>query len=205
MNQQRLPALIRRAVPALVAFILALVGVALLVDDRSAPLAAADGVPTVVATASVPAATTTAELLGYLEVRDLPPSARTTGALSSLDEVPDGVTTTPLAAGQQVLGTTVADDPRDQLGGDLVAVSVELEAQQWVGPVGTTGDLVDIYALGGTGATDATVVAIGVVVLDAPNPGEDDDTSVVTLGVSRLDAARVVGAIAGDGIWLVTS
>jgi hypothetical protein len=206
MTRLSLPALMRRLAPGLVAFVLALLGISLLVADRSAPVVAvADGVPTVVAVAAVPAATTTAELLPLLEVRDIAPSARVSGALSSLDEVPDGVITSPLAAGQQILASSVADDPREQLGGDLVAVSAELEAQQWKGPVATTGDVVDVYALGGTGATEATIVATGVVVLDAPSPDDDDDTSVVILGVPRADATRVVGAIAGDGIWLVTS
>jgi hypothetical protein len=205
MNRPTLPAPIRRLAPGLVAAVLALLGIVLLVTDRSAPVDAADAIPTVVAIRSVPAGTPSANLLPLLDVRDLPPDARANGALSSLDDVPDGLTTAPLVAGQQVLATTVADDPRDQLGGDLVAVSAELEAQQWVGPVATTGELVDVYALGGTDATEATVIATGVVVLDAPNPNGDDDSSVVILGVARADAPRVVGAIAGDGIWLVTS
>jgi hypothetical protein len=205
MTRSSLSVVVRRLAPALVAFVLAVLGLALLVGDRSAPLAAADGVPTVVALRDVPAGTPTAELLASLDVRDLPTMARAAGALSSLDDVPDGVTAAPLAVGQQVLASTVADDPREQLGGDLVAISVELEAQQWVGPVATTGERVDIYALGGNAGEDAVVVATGVVVLDSPTPGRDNGLAVVTLGVARTDAARVVGAIAGAGIWLVTS
>lgn len=197
---------IRRVGPPLLAFVVAALGALLLVGGTSTSQGSESGdVPTLVATVAVEAGTPVSELGPLTEVRPMASSSRALGAVGSIGELPDGVVTAALVPGQQVLTFSVGPDPRQAVGGDLVAVSATLEPQQWVGPVVATGDRVDVYAVGGG---EGTLIATGVLVLSAadnPETLEPTQPVVVTLGVPRAEVGRVVGAIAGDGIWLVSS
>jgi len=198
--------MIRRVGPPLLAFVVAALGALLLIGGQSGGSSgdAAD-LPTVVAVADIPAGTAVAGLGALVEVRSVPADARALGAVERVDDLPDGVLDAALVPGQQLLATSVAPDPRDDIGDELVAISATLEPQQWVGPVATTGERVAVFAIGGE---EGQLIAADVLVIDAPSDPtalEPTEQVVVTLGVPRLDAARVVGAIAGSGIWLVSS
>jgi hypothetical protein len=198
--------MIRRVGPPLLAFVVAALGALLLIGGQSGGSSGdpAD-LPTVVAVADIPAGTPVAGLGALVEVRSVPTDARALGAVERVDDLPDGVLDVAMVPGQQLLATSVAPDPRDDIGDELVAISATLEPQKWVGPVATTGDRVAVFAIGGE---EGQLIASDVLVIDAPpDPSilEPTEQVVVTLGVPRLDAARVVGAIAGSGIWLVSS
>ena len=197
---------IRRVGPPLLAFVVAALGALLLVGGTSSSQGSESGdVATLVAVVAIEAGTPVDQIGSLTEVRQVPSTARALGAVGSVEELPSGVTASALVPGQQVLTSSVGPDPRQAVGGDLVAVSATLEPEQWVGPVGATGDRVDVYAVGGE---QGTLIATGVLVLNAvddPQTLQPTQPVVVTLGVPRAEVARVVGAIAGDGIWLVSS
>jgi hypothetical protein len=199
---------VRRIGPLLLAFGLATLGVLLLVgqSEESAtpvtPVAVSGGVPTLVATVNVPADTPVSDLAASVEVRDLPASARASGAVETLAGLPPGRLLTPLVPGQQVLVSAIGDDPRDAVGTDLVAVSAVLAPERWIGPVKTTGDEVKVYAVGGEEAQAITTA----IVLSAPDPSTVvlGQSVLLTLGVPNADVGRVIGALSGAGIWLAS-
>ena len=198
--------MIRRVGPPLLAFVVAALGALLLIGGESGGSSSdpAD-LPTVVAVTDIPAGTAVAGLGPLVEVRSVPADVRALGAVERVEDLPDGVLDVALVPGQQLLVTSVAPDPRDDIGDELVAISATLEPQQWVGPVATTGERVAVFAIGGE---EGQLIAADVLVIDAPSDPsalEPTEQVVVTLGVPRLDVARVVGAIAGSGIWLVSS
>ncbi len=176
----------------------------MLVGGREPVVSAEPGLPTLVATAPVDAGTRVADLGPSVEIRILPAEARAEGAVGSIGSLPPGLLAGDLVVGQQVLVSSVVDDPVDQVGEGLVAVSARLDPERWVGPFTVSGPVVDVYAVGDDGPR---LVAEDAVVLEAPEPGDLDtnEDSVVTLGVAVGDVEQVVGAVAGDGIWLVAS
>ena len=197
---------LRKFGPVLLAFVLAAAGVLVLAGAKSASGDAQGEVtrPTLVAVSSIDAGTPTSALSGLVEVRMLPETARATGAVASLAEVPSGVLGSRLVAGQQLLTSSVVEEQRKGLGTDRIAVSAKLDPAQFAGPVATTGKRVNVYAVG---ANNAELIATDVVVLDAPDPGSltPQQEVIVTLGVSPQQVSRVVGAVAGAGIWLVSA
>ena len=192
--------------PVLMAFVLAGLGVLVLAGGQKASGDAQGEVtkPTLTAITTIDAGTPTSALSGMVEVRMLPESARASGALSSLAEIPSGVVAARMVSGQQVLTTSVVEEQKKGLGTDRIAVSAKLDPAQFAGPVATTGKRVNVYAVG---AKDAELIATDVVVLDAPDPGTltPQQEVIVTLGVSPQQVSRVVGAVAGAGIWLVSA
>jgi hypothetical protein len=204
--------LIRRIGPLLLAFGLATVGVLLLFETQqgdsggdtvtSSTLAAEVRLPTLVATAAVDAGTSVADLGPSVEVRDLPVSARAAGAVEALAGLPPGKLLTPLVPGQQILISAIADDPRDGVGTDLVAISAVLPPERWVGPVTSTGDKVKVYVLGGEEAQPITTAYI----LSAPDPATvgAGQNVLITLGVPTADAGRLISAVSTGSIWLAS-
>jgi hypothetical protein len=197
---------IRRFGPPLAAFMVAAFGALLLAGGGAGSVGDDPGeLPSLVAVVDIPAGTAIADLGPLVEVRSLPSGALAPGAVQRLGDLPGGVLAIGLVPGQQILASFVAPDTREDVGDELVAVSVTLNPEQWVGPVATTGDRVAIYAIGGE---EAALIASDVLVVNAPSDTagiEPTQQVVVTLGVPRTETARVVGAIAGDGIWLVSS
>jgi pilus assembly protein CpaB len=198
---------IRRLGPLLLAFGLAFIGVLLLVqqgesDGTDAEVVSEVRVATVVATAEVAAGTPVSELGGSVEVRELPAPARAVGAVEALDGLPPGKLLTPLVPGQQVLISAVANDPLDDVGSGLVAVSVVLAPERWVGPVTTFGDEVRVYVVGGDEALPLTTA----YVLSAPDPASvgAGQSVLLTLGVPAAEAGRLIGAVSTTGIWLAS-
>lgn len=198
--------LIRRVLPPLAAFIVAASGAVMVFNSSSrAVVGAPELIPTLVATTELKIGTPVSSLAGLVEVRQLPPDARASGAVASLAELPsDAVVTIPVVVGQQVLTSVLGADPRSSVGAGLIAVSAKLDPQQWTGPVATSGNHVDVYAIS---SPTALLIARGVIVLDAPDPStlSPQQDAVITLGVAPTDVAAVIGAIAGDGIWLATA
>lgn len=198
--------MLRRVGPAFAAFVLVALGVLVLVNGNKKDAdASGDGLrATVVAVAKIPAGTSADKLGSLIEVRMLPVNARAEGAIESVVSLPAGVIATDLVAGQQVLSSNVVDDVRNSLGKGRVAVSARLDPAQWTGPVAATGDRVNVYAIGGS---NAELIATDVIVLASPDPYAltPQQEAVVTLGVTDAQVARVIGAVSGAGIWLVTA
>jgi len=198
-------AMLRRVAPVLGAFVLVAVGVLVLAGgNRTSSASADDLTPTVVAITGIEAGISVADLGSLVEVRMLPADARAQGAVASVGDLGSGVTAAPIVAGQQILRSSLVADVREDLGRGLVAVSAKLDPAQWAGPVATTGSRVDVYAIGGA---TADLIARGVVVLDAPDPStlSPQQEAIITLGVQVGDVPRVIGAVSGAGIWLVTA
>ena len=197
---------LRRLGPVLLAFVLAAAGVLVLAGANKASGDAQGEVtrPTLIAVTAIDAGTPTSSLSGMVEVRMLPETARASGALGSLADLPSGVVASRMVSGQQVLASSVVEEQKKGLGTDRIAVSAKLDPAQFAGPVATTGKRVNVYAVG---ASNAELIATDVVVLDAPDPGSltPQQEVIVTLGVSPQQVSRVVGAVAGAGIWLVSA
>ncbi len=114
----------------------------------------------------------------------------------------EGVLISDHVAGEQLLASSFAANVVEGLGVGFVAVSVRLDAQRWVGPLVTTGDVVDIYDIG---ADVALPIAKDAVVLEAPSPNElgPRDEAVISLGVPRSSLSAVLVAANDNRIWLV--
>ena len=186
----------------LLAFVLTGGGLLLLVGGDDGAAAPPVGVETVVASVAVPAGTASADLASVVEIRVLDDVARATGAFRSLDELGDGVLATDLVPGQQLLASSFAKDVVDALGPDLVAVSVRLEAQRWVGPYRLTGNRVTVHQLGERGTE---VLADNVRILDAPAPDTVDPRSeqLISLAVPESAVGDIMVAAAANELWMV--
>lgn len=198
--------MVKRIGPALAAFVLVALGVLVLANGgKKTADASSDGLQaTVVARSAVLAGTSSEGLGSNIEVRMLPTSARAQGAVETVTDLPLGVLSVDVVPGQQVLPSMIVDDVRKSLGNGRVAVSARLDPAQWTGPVATTGNRVDVYAIGGSAAE---LIALDVIVLNAPDPNTltPQQEAIVTLGVSDAQVSRVIGAVSGAGIWLVTA
>lgn len=198
--------ILRRVGPALAAFVLVALGVLVLSSGKKENAdASSEGLrATLVAVASIPAGTSEDQLGASVEVRMLPINARAQGAVESVNDLPEGVVASDLVSGQQILTSNIVDDVRSSLGNGRVAVSARLDPAQWTGPVAVTGSRVNVYAIGGT---SAELIATDVIVLDSPDPSSltPQQEAVVTLGVTDAQVSRVIGAVSGAGVWLVTA
>jgi len=196
----------KRVGPALVAFVLVAIGVIVLVGgNKESADATNDGLqPTLVALGPIAQGAAVSDLGSQVETRMLPANARAQGAVDSVTDLPGGVLSVALVPGQQVLSSMVVDDVRESLGNGRVAVSARLDPAQWTGPVAATGTRVNVYAIGGS---NAELIATDVIVLSSPDPSTltPQQEAVVTLGVTDAQVSRVIGAVSGAGVWLVTA
>lgn len=193
---------LKRFTPAVLAFVLVALG-SLMILPKNDDVANADQrQPVLVLTGDVEAGTATADLVALVDVKMLEADARATGALSSIDDLPEGVLTSDHVTGQQLLATSFAANVVEGLGEGFVAVSVRLDAQRWVGPLVTTGDVVDVYDIG---VDAATPIARKAVVLEAPVPTDlgPRDEAVISLGVPETSLSAVLVAASENRIWLV--
>lgn len=193
----------KRFAPTALAFVLVGFGTLMVLPDDE-PTDDSRRLPTVVVTSDVESGTAAADLKPITEVRLLEADARATSALSSLDDLPEGVLTADHVAGQQLLASSFATNVIEGLGDGFVAVSVRLDAQRWVGPLVSTGDIVDVYDIG---IDEATPIARQSVVLEAPSPIDLDprDEAVISLGVPESALSSVLVAASQDRLWLVGS
>jgi len=199
---------IRRSAPGrnfaapLGAGLLVMVGTYLLIGTSGDSTAANENLlPSIVAIEPIAAGTDTSELGGVIDIRMLPPSARPDGALSDLESLPQGVLTSDLVVGQQLLKSSVALDKVDALGGGFVSVSVRVDAQRWAGPYGSTGDRVDIYRAGET----TQLIVSDAVIIHAPLLEDLDSRaeSIVTLAVPETAVTNIITAASQNEIWMV--
>jgi hypothetical protein len=118
-----------------------------------------------------------------------------------LDELGDGVLNADLVPGQQLLTSSFAEDVVDALGPDLVAVSVRLEAQRWIGPYRLTGDRVTVHRIGENGTE---VLAYEVRILDAPAADAVDPRSeqLISLAVPESAVGTIMNAAAANELWM---
>lgn len=197
---------LRRVGPVFAAFVLVAVGVLVLAGgNKKSADATSDALrPTVIALAPISQGASVESVGSQVEIRMLPTNARAEGVVESVDELPDGVLSVDLVPGQQVLTSMIVDDVRKSLGNGRVAVSARLDPAQWTGPVATTGTRVNVYAIGGS---SAELIATDVIVLSSPDPSTltPQQEAVVTLGVTDAQVSRVIGAVSGAGVWLVTA
>lgn len=200
MNSQSL----KRFVPAALAFVLVAFGTLMVLPKNDDVVMADEREPVLVLTGDAEAGTPSADLVSAVEVKMFEAGARATGALTSLEDLPDGVLISDHVAGQQLLISSFAANVVDGLGEGYVAVSVRLDAQRWVGPLVTTGDVVDVYDIDEDGAT---VIARRAVVLESPSPTDlgPRDEAVISLGVSEGSLAAVLVAASENRVWLVGS
>lgn len=193
--------MIKHATLPVVAFVCVGAGGLLLIprDDSNDEL-----LPTVVATSGIADGTDVARVRSRVEVRMLPADARANGALASPDDMPEGVLAYSLESGQQVLVSSFAADRIAALGDDFVAVSIRVDSPRWVGPVVTTGRIVDVYEVDDT---DVRLITTDAVIVDSPSPDGlgSKDESVVVLGVRKDSLSAVVLAASKNAIWLVGS
>ena len=200
VNSERM----RRLGLPLAAGVLVTLGTLMLTGGSDAATTANDAalVPTVVAAAPIAAGTDATDIVDRLDIVMLPDTARAQGAFESFDAISDGVVVADLVPGQQLLVTSLADDPIAAINDDYVAVSVRLDPQRWSGPFTTTGATVDLYATGDAGSqlvvTDARIV-------DAPDTTELDPRSeaVITLAVPANTVTAVIDAAADGTLWAV--
>lgn len=193
---------LKRFVPAGVAFVLVAFGTLLVLPSNDETAKADLRRPTLVLSTDVESGTSTADLTAQVEVKMLEIDARASGALSSLDELPDGVLVSDHVAGQQLLSSSFAANVVEGLGEGFVAVSVRLDAERWVGPLVTTGDVVDVFDIG---VDAATPIARRAVVLESPSPTDlgPRDEAVISLGVPEASLSAVLVAASENRIWLV--
>lgn len=195
---------LRRFVPPALAFLLVGFGTLLVLPDDDEIAEARQRFPTLVVTSDIESGTSATELRSNTEVRFLEADARALGALSSLDEVPEGVLRFDHVVGQQLLRSSFATNVVVGLGEGFVAVSVRLDTERWVGPLVTTGEVVDLYDIG---LDTASPIARRAVVLDAPSPLDSGprDVAVISLAVPEPALSAVLIAASQGRIWLVGS
>jgi hypothetical protein len=77
-----------------------------------------------------------------------------------------------------------------------------MSTQNWSGALRISGDVVDVYALGDTGAA---MVSAGAVVLDSPSLDDlqPSDEAVITIAVRRETLPAVLLAAHEEQLWLV--
>lgn len=193
---------LRRFTPAALAFVLVAFGTLMALPKNDEVANADERQPVLVLTDDVEAGTPVADLVAFVDVKMLEADARAAGAYSSIDDLPVGVLTSDHVTGQQLLATSFAANVVEGLGKGFVAVSVRLDAQRWVGPLVTTGDVVDVYDIG---VDAATPIAREAVVLEAPSPTDlgPRDEAVISLGVPQASLSAVLVAASENRIWLV--
>lgn len=191
----------RRIIPAALVFCTVAVGVYAAVPGRDARDASL--VPVVVAAGRLDEGTAAMVVRRNVSVRMVPADARASGAITSVDRIPDGVLAYPLVGAQQLLTTSFAEDHVSSLGADYVAVSVMLDTQRWAGPVLQSGRRVDVWD---TDEAGPKLVASDAVVLDPPSPAglKADADTIISLGVRADSVAGVLLAAANKRVWLVS-
>ena len=197
-----LAATLRRHWVTVTAFFLVLLGTLAVVPRGDEKADATKRIPTLVVTKSLDDGSSAAIVRTAVEVRDLDPEARASGALSSLDEIPEGVLVSDHVVGEQLLVSSFATDVVAALGPGFVSVSIRLDAQRWVGPFLTTGEAVDVFDVSDTGSTK---IASKAVIIEAPSAAEvgPRDESIVTMGVPSSALPAVLSAAGAGRIWLV--
>ena len=195
---------IKRFGPAVLAFLLVVVGVLLLVPSNDNEAKANLEVPVVVAESSLASGATASQVRGNVAVRMVPETARAAGAFTSIEELPDGVLAYSHVAGQQILKTSFSQNQLVALGEGYVAVSIRVESQRWIGPYVMSGSSVNIFD---TEVASASLISTDAVILGVPETKdlEPKQDTVISLGVKRESLSAVLIAASENRIWLVSA
>jgi len=193
---------LRRHWVTVTAFFLVLLGTLAVVPRGDEKADATKRISTLVLTKALDEGAPAEVVRAAVEVRDLDPEARATGALSSLDDIPEGVLVSDHVVGEQLLASSFAADKVAALGPGFVSVSIRLDSQRWVGPFLTTGDTVDVFDVSDTGSVK---IAAKAVIIEAPPAGEvgPRDESIISMGVPASALPAVLSAASSGRIWLV--
>jgi len=193
---------LRRHAPALGAFALVTLGSLLVIPGGDGEAGADPRLPTVVVIAPIPEGALSSEIVASVEVRLLAPEARAEGALSSLEEIPQGVVAADHVAGQQLLASSFDSEQFRPVGDGYTAVSVRLDPQRWAGPLAVTGKIVDVWDVVDG---EATLIARDAVVVSAPDAATlgSRDEAIVTIAVTNESLQDLLVAADSGSVWLV--
>ncbi len=211
----------KRVIAALVAVVLATVGVIMLVAyARNADERAYDDaklVSVLRVTASVPAGTAAANIGDKVETVELPRSAIADGAIDDLSEVQGLSTTAKLEPGEQVLSARFAKEVavvgsvrNSRVPKGMQEVTIPLDAARAVGGVLKAGDTVGVVSSvlvkGDDGVTQvivnrAVITRISRAVIA---DGEVDATGafLVTLAVKTRQVGEIINTAEYGKLWL---
>lgn len=213
----------KRAIAALAAAGLAIVGVVLLISYANAANERAyDGAKLVdVLQVEEPIAANTAagELADKVKTVQLPRSAVAQGSITNLTEVAGLSTTTDLEPGEQVLlsrfsaggTTTKTTKAKGDVPVGMQEITVPLSSPRAVGDALKAGDRVGVVASYQTKEGDGVtqLVSNQVRIMKVAGPGvvwdgspAEDITQIITLAVRTRDAGKIVNALEFGKVWL---
>ena len=205
----------KRLVAALLAGLLALVGVVVLVawakNANERAYEGADLVKVVRVTSAVPEGTKAGELSGSTEIASLPSDAVPQGAVRELGDVAGLSTSTSLKPGEVLLESRMSTPGASGKGGADVPkgyqeISIALEAERVVGGTVKEGDHVGVLGTYETkdGRTFASWTRHNVIVTKVAGDASLEKGAIVmvTLAVKTLDAEKIAFTKDFGKVWL---
>ena len=193
---------LKKFVPAIAIFFLVTFGLLQVIPKEKDPTTANELIPTVVFTQFANSGSNTSEIASQIEIRMLDPQARAIGSLTSFDEIPEGVLVSDHVEGQQLLISSIAANAVDGLGAGFIAISVAMDSQRWLGPLLSTGTVVDVYEI-----VDevSTRIAENAVILNEPSTDDltSNDQQIISLAIPGSSLNQVLVAANESRLWLV--
>lgn len=193
---------LKKFVPAIAIFFLVTFGLLQVIPKEKDPTTASELIPTVVFTQFANSGSNTSEIASQIEIRMLDPQARAIGSLTSFDEIPEGVLVSDHVEGQQLLISSIAANAVDGLGAGFIAISVAMDSQRWLGPLLSTGTVVDVYEI-----VDevSTRIAENAVILNEPSTDDltSNDQQIISLAIPGSSLNQVLVAANESRLWLV--
>ena len=201
----------RRVIAAVAAVVLAGIGAVLLytyvsnADARA--MASMETTDVLVATKTIPAGTSGADLTAFVEMKRLPKVAVGPNALTDTSSVTELVTATDVQAGEQLLLSRFAEPNVTSTGevdvpSDLQQFTVQLEPQRVIGTNLNPGDKVGLFISIEENQVALTKLAFRDVLVTriqgAPSTSDDQGNTapssdvLVTLAISPKDSAQIV-------------
>lgn len=211
----------RRIIAAVAAVVLAGIGAVLLytyvnaADTRA--MANMATTPVLVATKTIPAGTSGANITPFVETKQLPKVAVGPNPVVDTSKITDLVTTTDVQAGEQVLLSRFAEPNVTSTGeievpSDLQQLTVQLEPARVIGTNLSAGDKVGLYISVEVNQVALTKLALRDVLVTniqgAPTTPDDKGDSapssdvLVTLAISPKAAGEVVWGAEFGKLWL---
>lgn len=193
---------LKKFVPAIAIFFLVTFGLLQVIPKEKDPTTASELIPTVVFTQFANSGSNTSEIASQIEIRMLDPQARAIGSLTSFEEIPEGVLVSDHVEGQQLLISSIAANAVDGLGAGFIAISVAMDSQRWLGPLLSTGTVVDVYEI-----VDevSTRIAENAVILNEPSTDDltSNDQQIISLAIPGSSLNQVLVAANESRLWLV--
>lgn len=200
----------KQLIAAGAAVVLAIAGIAALVtyannaDDRA--FEGTEMVSVLRATADVPARTPVGKLADSIEAIEVPRAALVPGAVSTLDDVADSVTSVALVPGDQLstakFGTVESVKAETDVPKGMQELSIPVAGARLVGGAVVAGDRVGVFS-SYDGVTSNPINDLQVLKVDNGVAGAEDATgTVITVAVGTLDAEKLVHTMEFGKIWL---